>query len=63
MILLIGKVKLIGQQLQGRQRFPLNTRVMRAFLHKSGSIEHSNDLNKIDRRMHNSQADSLRHFV
>ena len=30
---------------------------MRAFFHKSGSAEHSNDLlNKIDRGMHNSLA-------
>jgi len=39
----------------------LNTGVMRAFFHKLGSVEHFNDLlNKIDRGMHNSLADSLR---
>ena len=65
MIVQIGEVKLIGQQLQGIQQFPFfkNTGVVRVFFHKSGSVEHSNNLiilNKFYRGMHKSLADSLR---
>ena len=39
----------------------LNTGVIKAFFHKSWSVEQSNNLlNKIERGMHNSLADSLR---